>query len=176
MADTFGKEYDAVRTKLAQYGYVITTLAGSQSGTVAGTLYLNGRTSEIAGLPIPADSTVYAELTYSAYISDDAPQAGRIKFAAVRVGSGNVALLNAAGAGTEEIDASSATFVLGTGAATVTVVPAEDTTNQGVTIAINQTGGTDTSYVRAIVELTCVLNASVLPPYEGGSVSPFGVS
>lgn len=178
MADTFGLQFDGLREKLEQAGgYEDIVLYAVQTGTTLANLRITGLSSEKAGIPVPEDSTIMVTLSYAAYISDDAPEAGTVEFAAARVGSGNVAILNQSGVGNTS-ETTQTNYVIGAGDFTITFDVAENTTNQSVEITAVQGAGTDVAYINAKAKIVCVKNGQLLPPYSGGATanSPFGVS
>lgn len=178
MADAFGLQYEGLRNKLAQAGgYYEVTLYGVQTGTTNGDLYITGLDSEKPGIPVPPDSSILVEMYFATKFSDDAVEAGVLRFHAARTGDGNVVLGDlVGGAGTVTLEAFSSNA--GATGLQATIVPTLDTTNQGIRLVVDQASGTDVAYISGNARIATVLKGQLLPPYSGGAEanSPFGVS
>lgn len=169
MADNFGKRFEGVRRQLEEVGYREVTLATGQTGTTDGFLYMDGVTTEISGIPVPTDSTVFVKLSFATYLdaSTDAHEAGIIMFGAYRRAAGNVTMMDIHGTVFEVGDAAQITFseTAGDTALSVTIVPSADTTNQAIELTVDQSGGTDTAYVMARAEIICAKKGYSKPHY-----------
>jgi hypothetical protein len=86
MADTFGLQFEAIRTKLKETNYSEVMLYSAEDAL----LYVDGNTSEKAGIPCPENGQVTIFLVFS---TDDTGAGGTDTITARRVGSGNIALV-----------------------------------------------------------------------------------
>lgn len=167
-----GSTLEAVRYQLETTGYWEgTIIADAFDNSPAVLAVIDGDTDLGTTIPVPPDSSVYAEIVGAVYLDDingdtDFAESVHIAVAGSRIGSANVTLNEQQG-GNLTVSLVNVEHFSNAGdtAAQLTIAAAADTTNQGIDITFANDSADEAGYFVGRVKIVCAKKGGLAKKY-----------